>query len=80
MLQADNRRDQPTANACRTVVQNTIHHAERWGILRVQRRKVARDRNLPNLITIAHRAWLAWLRLGPARPRPWGGGFISTGG
>lgn len=62
------------ANACRTLVQNAIREAERWGIIKVERRKVARDRNLPNAIRIASRVWIAWLRLGPSRPRPWGGG------
>lgn len=62
------------ANACRTLVQNAIREAERWGIITVERRKVARDRNLPNVIRITNGTWLAWLRLGPSRPRPWGGG------
>lgn len=62
------------ANACRTLTQNAIRLAERWGIITVERRKVARDRNLPNAIRITSTVWIAWLRLGPSRPRPWGGG------
>jgi hypothetical protein len=62
------------ANACRTLVHNAIRQAERWGIIKVERRKVTRDRNLPNRVTIINPTWLAWLRLGPSRPRPWGGG------
>lgn len=62
------------ANAGRDLVQRTIYQAERWGHIKVERSKSARDRNRPNRITIVNKTWLAWLRLGPSRPRPWGGG------
>jgi hypothetical protein len=61
------------AQCCRTVVQNCLYWAERRGLLEVQRRRVARDRNAPNVVRIVSRTWIAWLRLGPSRPRPWGG-------
>lgn len=70
------------AGCCRTVVKNAIHWAEHWGIIKVERRKVAQARNAPNVIRIVNPLWIAWLKLGPARPRPWGGGGVisETGG
>jgi len=68
------------ANASRTVVQNTLYWAERRGHIKVERSKTGKaseTRNRPNIITIIDPTWLAWLRLGPAKPRPWGGGTAS---
>lgn len=62
------------AQCCRTLVQNTLRQAARYGLIDIDRRRVAYNRNLPNVVTIVSRTWLAWLRLGPTRPRPWGGG------
>jgi hypothetical protein len=63
-----------SAQCGRTLVQNALRQAVRYGLISIDHRRVAYDRNLPNVVTIISRAWLAWLRLGPARPRPWGGG------
>jgi hypothetical protein len=57
------------------LLRNALFWAERRGLIRVERRRVARDGNAPNIITIVDRRWIAWLRLGPRRPRPWGGCF-----
>lgn len=67
------------ACCCRTVVQNTLAWAARWGLISVKHRRVAYDRNLSNVVRIVSPVWIAWLRLGPSKPRPWGqGGYISV--
>lgn len=70
------------AKVGKTTVRNALAWASRWGLISIERRKLARDYNAPNLIRIVSAVWLAWLRLGPSRPRPWaGGGFkTATGG
>jgi hypothetical protein len=65
------------AQCCRTIVQRALRQAQRYGLIAVDHRRVARDRNLANIVRIVSRVWLAWLRLGPSRPRPWGrGGWV----
>lgn len=61
-----------------TTVRNALAWASRCALIRIDRRRIAHDRNLPNVITIVSQVWLAWLRLGPARPRPWGGGGFRS--
>ncbi len=68
------------ASACRTTCQNALAWAARWGLVAVERRKVAADRNLPNVIKIVSPMWIAWLRLRPGPARHWGGGFRSETG
>lgn len=65
------------AQCCETVVHNTLRLAAHYGHILVDTRRIARWRNLPNVITIVSRTWLTWLRLGPDRPRPWGGGWYA---
>jgi hypothetical protein len=60
------------ANCCRTIVHRALREAVRVGHIKVTYRKVAIRWNLPNVITIVSRRWVAWLRLAPSRPRPWG--------
>jgi hypothetical protein len=64
------------AQCCETVVHNTLRQAQRLGDIQIKRRRVSRYYSLPNLITITNRTWLAWLRLGPRRSRPWGEGGL----
>lgn len=66
------------AQCCRTIVQRALRQAVRYGLISVDYRRVSYGRNLPNIVTIINRTWLAWLRLGPARPRPWGGGVSPS--
>jgi hypothetical protein len=70
------------AQCCRTIVQRALRQAARWRIIKVEPRRIACDRNLSNVITIVARVWIAWLRLAPSRPRPWGGGgpYADRGG
>jgi hypothetical protein len=64
------------AQCCETVVHNTFRQATRLGDLQIKHRRVSRYYSLPNVIMIMNRTWLAWLRLGPRRSRPWGEGGI----
>lgn len=64
------------AQVCRTIVQRALRQAVRQDLIRVDHRRVSRSRNLSNLVTLTSEVWKAWLRLGPRRPRPWGGGWV----
>jgi hypothetical protein len=66
------------AQCCDTIVQRALRQAIRYGLIKVDYRRVAYNRNLPNIIRIISRVWIAWLRLGPSRPRPWGGGVSPS--
>lgn len=68
------------SNACRTTCQNAIAWAARWGWITVKQRRIAADRNMPNLIKIIAPVWIAWLRLRPGPTRHWAGGFKNTVG
>ena len=56
------------AGVCRRLAQNAIREAARLGLLTIQERRREGQKNLPNIIRVVSREWLAWLRLG-ARPR-----------
>lgn len=62
------------ARACRTTTKNALHWAERRGLVTIERRRLDRNRNAPNIVVIVDRRWVAWIRLGPRVPRIWGGG------
>src|SRR4051794_15863529 len=53
------------AGVCRSLVKNAIRAAARLGLLTVEERRRAGRRNLPNVVRIVSREWLAWLARGP---------------
>src|SRR5215210_1900478 len=53
------------AGVCRSLVKNAIRTAARLGLLTVEERRREGRRNLPNVIRIVSREWLAWLARGP---------------
>ena len=53
------------AGVCRSLVKNAIRTAARLGLLTVEERRRAGRRNLPNVVRIVSREWLAWLARGP---------------
>ena len=42
-------------------VQNALRHAERIGFISIAERRVAGRRNLPNIVRVVSREWLAWI-------------------
>lgn len=66
------------AGCCDRLVQLTLRQAAERGDIQIKRRRVSPTFNLPNIITITNKTWIAWLRLGPRRPRPWGGGGFPS--
>jgi len=55
------------AGVCRRTAQNAIRQAARLGLLTIQERRREGQKNLPNIIRVISREWLAWLRLGARR-------------
>src|SRR3954466_9913896 len=53
------------AGVCRSLVKNAIRTAARLGLLTVEERRREGRRNLPNVVRIVSREWLAWLTRGP---------------
>ena len=49
------------AGVCRRTVQNALRHAERLGLVSITERRVAGRRNLPNIVRVISREWLAWI-------------------
>src|SRR4051812_14469794 len=49
------------AGVCRRMVQNAIRTAARLGLLTVEERRREGRRNLPNVVRVVSREWLAWL-------------------
>ena len=60
------------AGVCRTTVQTTLHEARRLGHIRITERPMPGRKHLPNLVEVASREWLAWIRRGPSAHRPIG--------
>ncbi len=52
------------AGVCRTMVQNTLRKAKARGSLTVLERKRQGLKNLPNVVRVSCREWLAWLKRG----------------
>lgn len=52
------------AGVCRTMVQNTLRKARSNGCITVLERKRPGFKNLPNVVRIACKGWLAWLKRG----------------
>src|SRR3954452_7934678 len=53
------------AGVCRSLVKNAIRTAARLGLLTVEERRREGRRNLPNVVRVVSREWLAWLARGP---------------
>src|SRR3712207_1005828 len=53
------------AGVCRATAQNALRHAARLGLLTIEERRRSGRSNLPNVIRITSREWLAWLTRGP---------------
>jgi DNA-binding CsgD family transcriptional regulator len=49
------------AGVCRRTVQNALRHAERLGLVSITERRVVDRRNLPNIVRVVSREWLAWI-------------------
>jgi hypothetical protein len=54
------------AGCSRTVVQGALRMARRLGVLIVKERRIPGRKSLTNVVTVAAKDWLAWLRLGGA--------------
>ena len=65
------------AGVCATIVRNALRQARMLGLLHVEERRIARDRNRSNLITIASRELELWVRT-RARAERQGGGYRSV--
>ena len=70
------------AGVSRTTTQNALRRAARLGLVAIEERRRPGNRDLPNLIRIISREWLAWLEhgRGRSRRRDQGSGFknLST--
>ncbi len=49
------------AGVCRRTVQNALRHAERLGLVTITERRREGARNLPNVVRVVSREWLAWI-------------------
>src|SRR6185436_3905616 len=58
------------AGVCRRMVQNAIRSAARLGLLTVEERRREGRRNLPNVVRIVSKEWIAWLARGGRTSRP----------
>lgn len=52
------------AGVCRTTVQTTLHEARRLGHIIVRERPQPGRKSLTNVVEVASREWLAWIRRG----------------
>ena len=67
------------AGVCATLVKRALRQARTLGVLHVEARRVARDRNLPNIVTIISRELELWVRTRARVERQRGGGtFVPT--
>jgi hypothetical protein len=55
------------AGVCVRTVQNALRHAERVGLVSITERRVSSRRNLPNIVRVVSREWLAWIEHHKAR-------------
>ena len=65
------------AGVCATIVRNALRQARTLGLLHVEPRRMARDRNLPNVVTIISRELELWVRT-RSRVERQGGGCRSV--
>jgi hypothetical protein len=57
------------AGVCATTVRNALRLAKRLGLIKVEERRLAYDRSLPNVVTIVDSGWAAWLRFRGSKVR-----------
>jgi hypothetical protein len=55
------------AGVCRTTAQNAIRSAAKLGLLGIEERRRRGRKNLPNLVRVLSREWLAWIEMGGGR-------------
>jgi hypothetical protein len=65
------------AGVCRTTVQTTLHEARRRGLVGITERPRPGQKNLPNIVQIISREWLAWIKRGPVAHYPIGSNLLS---
>lgn len=53
------------AGVCRSHAQATLRKAERQGLLSIAERRRPGRKNLPNVVTVVSREWVAWGKRGP---------------
>src|SRR5205085_9464904 len=58
------------AGTCRRMVQNAIREAAQLGLVTIQERRREGQKNLPNVVRVISREWLAWLRIGCKKMHP----------
>ena len=69
------------AGVSRSMVQSAIREAAAIGLVTVQERRRQGEKNLPNVVRIVSREWVAWIKRGPkssplsVRAQPQPGGF-----
>ncbi len=64
------------AGVCATIVKRALRQARSLGLLHVETRRVARDRNRPNVVTITSREIELWVRTRARVERQGGGGIF----
>ena len=65
------------AGVCATVVKRALRQGRTLGLFHVEPRRVARDRNLPNVVTVISRELALWIRT-RARVEKGGGTIVPT--
>lgn len=50
-----------------TTARGALREARRLGLVTIEERRIARDRNLSNIVRIVDLAWCAWIRMGGKR-------------
>lgn len=63
-----------------STAKRALKRARLLGLLKVEERRVAWNRNDTNVVTVVCKVWLAWLRFRTRPEKPsWGGGQSATG-
>lgn len=65
------------AGTCATIVKNAVREARKLGLIAVEARRVAYDRNRTNVITVASAELATWIRLRSSKREPGGGGIFA---
>jgi hypothetical protein len=58
------------AGVCRRMVQTALREAARLGLVTIEERRREGRRNLPNVVRIVSKEWVAWLARGGQASRP----------
>ena len=61
------------AGTCATIVKNAVREARKLGLIAVEARRVAYDRNRPNVITVVSAELATWIRLRARKAEQEGG-------